>query len=291
MLKKERAKIISLTLFIAGFAAALLTSNQAVTTVHGFSGGPPAAHTGAPGENNCTECHNTNSPQQDTNAFSISVPSSYEPGRTYQIIVKHTNSNSSRRQWGFQLTALAGGSRAGEFQPLNNLTQLDTLNGRQYIEHTFNGSFPGQRGGATWTFNWVAPSSEVGPVTFYAAGNQADQSGSESGDRIYLTNVTVNPSAAQPTGPPKILSASISGKKLFVMGENFGEGATLYMCDSCESPASDGDKVKKVSNDSDNADTVLIAKKAGKSIERGQTVRLQVKNPDGTLSDPFSFTR
>jgi Reeler domain len=290
MSKKERAKIVSLVLFITGLAAVLLTSNQAITTVHGFSAGPPAAHTGAPGESNCVECH-TGTPSFDSNAFSISAPSSYEPGKTYQIMVKHTSNDGSRRQWGFQLTALAGGNKAGSLQPLNNLTHLDSLNGRQYIEHTFNGSFSGQGGGATWTFNWVAPSSDVGPVIFYAGGNQADQSGTPEGDRIYLINVTVNPAGSQPSGPPKILSANVSGKKLVVMGESFGEGATLYMCETCETPASDGNKVKKVSNDSEHVDTLLVAKKAGKEIARGQTVMLQVKNPDGTLSDPFSFTR
>lgn len=290
MSKKERAKAISLILFVAGFAAALLTSNQAITTVHGFSGGPPAAHTAAPGESNCTECH-SGTPLRDTNVFSVSAPSSYETGKTYQIIVKHTSTDATRMQWGFQLTALAGGNRAGDLQPLNNLTQTDALGGRQYIEHTFNGSFPGQHGGAMWTFNWVAPSSDVGPVIFYAAGNQANQNGSDSGDRIYLANVTANPAGVQPTGPPKILSANVSGKKLILMGENFGDGASLYMCDSCENPASDGKKVKKVSNDSEHTDTMLVAKKAGKDIGRGQTVSLQVKNPDGTLSDPFSFTR
>lgn len=290
MLKKEKIKIISLILFVAGFAAILLGSNQAVTVVHGYSGGPPAGRTGAPGENNCTECH-IGTPIQNTSAFSIMAPSSYEPGETYQITVKHTSNDSSHSQWGFQLTALAGGSKAGTLRPLNNLTQLDSSNGRQYIEHTFNGTFPGQNGGAVWTFNWVAPSSDVGPVVFYAAGNQANQSGTPEGDQIYLTNVTVNPAGAQPTGPPKIFSASVSGKKLFVMGESFGEGAAIYMCDSCETPASDGNKLKKVSNDSEHPDTILVSKKAGKDIERGQTVMLQVKNPDGTLSDPFSFTR
>ncbi|HEX8185373.1 MAG TPA: Reeler domain-containing protein [Blastocatellia bacterium] len=291
MLRKEGAKLASLVLFIAGVTAALLTNNQAVTTVEAFSGGPPAAHTGAPGESNCTECHTGGSPVQDTNAFSITAPSSYEPGKTYQIIVKHTTSDTSRKQWGFQLTALSGGNKAGSLDPINNLTQLDSSNGRQYIEHTFNGSFSGQVGGAMWTFNWVAPSSDVGPVTFYAAGNQANQSGSESGDRIYLANVTVRPAGASPTGPPRILSASVSGKKLIVTGENFGDGASLYMCDDCSSPAIDGSKVKKVSNDSEHPDTTLKAKKAGKDIARGQTVILQVKNPDDTLSDPFSFTR
>jgi hypothetical protein len=291
MLKKERIKLASLILFIAGIAAVLLTDNKAITSVQGFSGGPPVAHTGAPGESNCTECHTGSSPSQDTNAFSVTTPSSYEPGKTYQIIVRHTTSDTTRRQWGFQMTALGGGNRAGDFQPLNNLTQLDSFNGRQYIEHTFNGSFSGQIGGAMWSFNWVAPSSDVGPVIFYAAGNQANQSGSEIGDRIYITNVTVNPAGVQPTGPPRIISAEVSGKKLIVTGENFGDGATLYMCNDCENPASDGNKVKKVSNDSESPNTILKAKKAGKDIARGQTVILQVKNPDDTLSDPFSFTR
>jgi hypothetical protein len=290
MCNKEMAKLVSLILFVAGLGAVLLTDNQAITTVHGFSAGPPAAHTAAPGESNCTECH-AGVPSQDPNAFSISAPSSYEPGKTYQITVRHTTNDQTRQQWGFQLTALAGGSRAGTFQTLNRLTQIDNLNGRQYIEHTFNGSFGGQGGGATWNFEWVAPSSDVGPVIFYAAGNQADQSGTNDGDRIYLTNVTVNPVGAQPTGPPRILNASVSGKKLNVMGENFGNGATLFMCDTCETPSSDGSKVKKVSNNSEHPDTILTAKKAGKEIARGQTVRLQVKNPDGTLSEPFSFTR
>lgn len=291
MLRKERAKLATLILFVAGIAAVLLTDNQAITTVRGFSGGPPTGHTGAPGENNCTACHTGGAPLQDANAFSITAPSNYEPGQSYQITVRHTTSDSSRKQWGFQLTALAGGNRAGDLQPLNNLTQLDTLNGRQYIEHTFNGSASGQTGGAMWIFNWVAPASDVGPVIFYAAGNQANQSGSESGDRIYITNVTANPAGVQPTGPPRIVSVEVSGKKLIVRGENFGAGATLYMCDDCESPASDGDKVKKVSNDSANPNGILKAKKAGKDIARGQTVRLQVKNPDDTLSDVFTFTR
>jgi hypothetical protein len=290
MLKKERAKVISLVLFVAGFAAALLTDNQAMTTVYGYSGGPPAAHTGAPGESNCTECH-TGLPQQNTSIFSIIAPSSYEPGRTYQITVKHANGDSSRSQWGFQLTVLAGNNKAGNLSPLNNLTQLDNLNGRQYIEHTFNGSFSGQSGGATWTFNWVAPSNDVGPVTFYAAGNEADQSGSPEGDQIFLTKVSVNPVGAQPSGPPTILSANVSGKKLIVMGESFGDGASIYMCEACETPSADGKKMKKVSNDSEHANTILISKKGGKEISRGQTVMLQVKNPDGTVSEPFSFTR
>jgi hypothetical protein len=90
---------------------------------------------------------------------------------------------------------------------------------------------------------------------------------------------------------PKILNASVNGKKLFVTGENFMDGAEIYMCADCSSPATDGKKAKKVSNDSDLPTTMLVSKKAGKDIDRGSVMRLQVKNPDGAVSEPFEFLR
>jgi hypothetical protein len=96
------------------------------------------------------------------------------------------------------------------------------------------------------------------------------------------------------SGPvgPVIFSASVkSNKKLIVNGQNFGDGATLYLCSECTTPATEGNKVKQVSNNEETPTTSLTAKKAGKTIERGSTVILQVKNPDGTLSEPFAFTR
>ncbi|MEK6302163.1 MAG: alpha/beta hydrolase [Acidobacteriota bacterium] len=78
-----------------------------------------------------------------------------------------------------------------------------------------------------------------------------------------------------------ITAASVSGKKLFVYGENFGGGAVILL---------DGKK-QKTANDDQNPTTVLIGKKAGKTISHGQTVTLQVRNPDGRLSEAFSFTR
>ncbi|HKP87984.1 MAG TPA: alpha/beta hydrolase [Blastocatellia bacterium] len=81
--------------------------------------------------------------------------------------------------------------------------------------------------------------------------------------------------------PVKITAASVSGKKLFVFGENFSTGAAVLL---------DGRK-QKTSNDEQNPTTALTAKKAGKKISRGQTVTLEVRNSDGRLSEPFIFTR
>ena len=63
--------------------------------------------------------------------------------------------------------------------------------------------------------------------------------------------------------------------------ESFESGAVILL---------DGEK-QKTANDEENPTTVLIGKKAGKKIASGQTVLLQVRNRDGGLSEPFSFTR
>jgi hypothetical protein len=118
------------------------------------------------------------------------------------------------------------------------------------------------------------------------------QVGKKSGDAVEVRSGLFTISGSAGGSPaPGIVGALVSGKKLYVMGENFGEGASIYMCAGCSVPAAEGDKAKKVSNDSEHPTTLLVSKKAGKGIERGSAVRLQVKNPDGTLSEPFDFTR
>ena len=77
---------------------------------------------------------------------------------------------------------------------------------------------------------------------------------------------------------PKIVSASVSGKKLFITGENFHAGAVILL---------NGEE-QKSKNDEQNPQTILIGKKAGRWIKPGD--RVQVRNPDGTLSEQFIFT-
>jgi protocatechuate 3,4-dioxygenase beta subunit len=96
---------------------------------------------------------------------------------------------------------------------------------------------------------------------------------------IALEGITVT----APSGsPPQVTDAAVSGKLLYVMGENFDSGAKLLM---------DGVKQKKTFNDDANPTSMLIAKKSGKQIQPGQTVTLQVVNSDSTSSNEFSYTR
>jgi N-acetylneuraminic acid mutarotase len=77
----------------------------------------------------------------------------------------------------------------------------------------------------------------------------------------------------------QITGASVSGKILFVEGQNFDEGAKVYL----------NDEKQKTANET--ATTMLRCKKAGRLIERGATVRLKVRNTDGTESAEFTYTR
>ena len=79
--------------------------------------------------------------------------------------------------------------------------------------------------------------------------------------------------------PPTIIMASVSGRKLIIAGENFEDGAVIVL----------NGKEQKTANDEQNPKTTLIGKKAGKKIRPGDT--LQVQNPNGTVSQEFTFSR
>jgi hypothetical protein len=83
------------------------------------------------------------------------------------------------------------------------------------------------------------------------------------------------------SGFPQITGVSVSGKKLFVEGQNFDAGARIIL----------NDERQKTTNDQLTATTLLIGKKAGNWIALGETVRLKVRNSDGTESAEFSYTR
>lgn len=143
-------------------------------------------------------------------------------------------------------------------------------------------------GGCAWTAvsnaQWIAVTSGTagsgnGSVNYTVAANAGD---SRTGMlTIAGQTLTVTQSGPNDTRPV-ITDVAISGKKLIVRGRNFAIGASLFL---------NGQKQKKTSNDAANPSTVIVAKKSGPKIERGQTVMIEVQNPDGSRSDSFLFTR
>ena len=193
--------LLIVILLLAGFAAFLVTNSILNPIVGAFSAGPPPGYTRAPGEEPeaCAECHLPPG-SSGSGQMTIAAPATYVPGQTYQITVTHTSSDPTRLRWGFELTALdPGDEKAGTLQNTTGLTRIiqgGPGGNREYIEHNSAGTFHGQQGGASWTFNWTAPAMIAGVVTFYASGNQANGDGNSSGDFIYSTLVTSQPAAS-----------------------------------------------------------------------------------------------
>ena len=86
--------------------------------------------------------------------------------------------DSSQRRWGFELTArTSGNARAGTLTSTDNTTQVEcdtrtcSTTSVQFITHTLSGTRNGTSGGVSFEFDWTPPSSDVGAVTLYAAGN------------------------------------------------------------------------------------------------------------------------
>jgi uncharacterized repeat protein (TIGR01451 family) len=202
MSRVEKARLIIIPALLFALAGFLLSS-KTTRPAHAFSAGPPAGYTAAPGEEPeaCAECHVPS--DAGTGHITITAQQTYVPGQTYPITVTHTNADPTRLRWGFELTALdTSDEKAGTLQNTDSFTQVLNNAGpgsaRQYIEHTAAGTFIGQQNGASWTFNWTAPPTDIGIVTFYAAGNQANNDGNTSGDYIYKTFVTSAPFSATP---------------------------------------------------------------------------------------------
>lgn len=153
-----------------------------------FTGGAPTAKTGAPGEGNCTQCHAGSVVDgSNQNIFKVfdggNEVSAYMPGVTYQVSLSLATGNVKE---GFGATALLENDEAAGSIPGTGLigTQTSNAGGRNYITHRVASS---SEGNISWDWDWTAPSTESGPVTFYVASNKANGNGSSSGDQIFVS--------------------------------------------------------------------------------------------------------
>ena len=107
---------------------------------------------------------------------------------------------ANRLRYGFQVTALdATGKPAGTLTVTDaTATRPDTapVGGftRTYISQTSSGYTATSTNQRDWSFKWTAPATRVGEITFYAAGNAANGTGSSSGDYIYNVSASMTPS-------------------------------------------------------------------------------------------------
>ena len=158
-----------------------------------------AGNTGSPGEQTCstTGCHSTFPSNSQGGSITISAPGmtdwQYVPGQTYTISV--TVAEQGRGLFGLGFEALTSSNdNAGTLTPgagTHILTRLVQGVNRVNITHlTDAGLTPNSH---TFTFTWTAPSENIGPITFYTAGNAANNGNTASGDHIYNTSQVVTP--------------------------------------------------------------------------------------------------
>ena len=180
---KEKLQALVLILFVTAVAYAKVT-------------GPDAGYTNAPGDlGNCTACHNDPIEAPNVGPGSVrmnNVPAVYTPGQQYTVSV--TVQQNNRQRFGFQLTALdQNGIRAGTLVSMGSDTKVNAdtgAGGRQYIEHTEVGTFPNGAASRTWQIRWTAPSTDIGTVRFWFAGNAANGDLANFGDYIYTSTAS-----------------------------------------------------------------------------------------------------
>jgi hypothetical protein len=181
-----------------------------------------AGYTGSPGELNCADCHNTYG-NSNSGTGSIYVTSSmnnwqYVPGQTYTVNVKIKQTGKPLFGIGFEALTSAN-TNAGSLVITNVVkTQIKTktVSGvtRNNVVHQMNGGMHADS--AIFTFNWVAPATNIGNITFYFAGIAANNNGSEDNDYVYNSTKVVTP--ASTTGVLEQVK-SISEFKSFINSE------------------------------------------------------------------------
>lgn len=266
------------------------------SVTYGFSDRPPAGRTGAPNESNCTVCHIGTLNAGPGKVEIEGIPSAYTAGQEFTLTVRVSHPDRSR--WGFQITALDSQNRPAGTMSAIDTTQTAVVNGtgnlqgRTYVEHRSAGTFPGQRNGASWQVRWTAPSTDVGRVTFYAAGNAANANNESSGDSIYTTSEMM-PS----NGAPMIIQPVYKKGKIVLQanGSDISDGAVLVVSGGSLS------EPQTFAMAMNSAGTKWQVKKKTKStpgdlivdnvLPAGGTVTLVVRNPSGMESPPVNLSR
>jgi uncharacterized protein (TIGR03437 family) len=203
----------------------LMAAAIAVPVIYAYEYGPDPGYTSAPGDNatGCIAagCHVTSTlPAGGGVSIKASGGATYVPGQTQTISV--TVTDPTEKRYGFQLTARVDSdpknTEAGTFTPgSDGLTQVLTCadaasfnppgcavkgNTLQWIEHNLTGySKSGTPPSYTYTFQWTPPATDVGTVTFYAAGNAVTGTLQVAGTHEYVSKLQLSSGSTNPNAP------------------------------------------------------------------------------------------
>ena len=158
--------------------------------------------TGAPGELTCKQagCHADATFEDDTLTNELvfgNHQNLYIPGQTYTFQIKVRKPGHDK--FGFQIVALSeqDETNAGTIQVTDPVrTQLQDnatppIEDRRYLTHTANGTIASPADSISWTFDWTAPSVDIGPIVFYYATNCTNHNNQNTGDELHLSTYRI----------------------------------------------------------------------------------------------------
>jgi len=234
--------------------------------------GPNPGASGAPkdqyGAKSCAAsgCHTGTA----VNGGGGNVTATFSGGMTYTpggapITITVTVTDPKNSKYGFQMSSRASSNdaQAGTFsyaatvqnllilctdatdQPMNTPTSGAGNDGiscpsstpLEFISHYYPSA--ALVGTAPYTFTWTPPSSNVGNIIFYVAGNAVNGDGSASGDHVYTAQYTMTPVAASTCSlstAPAV--TSINSATDFGGWANFASGSYLEIKGSNLAPDS-----------------------------------------------------
>jgi hypothetical protein len=170
-----------------------------ITTASTLSSGGKSGKADSPGEGNCSSCHNNSPVNGGGGAIVITssnLPSSpswnYVPGQTYHMTV--TVAEASRLCFGLCFEALNSANANAGTLVITNSTEMKLLtagNGRTCVTHQSGGGNVSVAGFKQFNFDWTAPASDVGTLTFYVAGIAGIANSDDADDNTYTSKIAV----------------------------------------------------------------------------------------------------
>jgi hypothetical protein len=166
--------------------AAVVTASAGTLYDNGKSG-----KTDSPGEGNCSSCHDNT--VVNTGGGSVVITSNmpgdmYTPGQTYNITV--TVSEAGKTLFGLGVEALNSGFTNAGTLVITNAAETHLLtasNGRINVVHQLNGGLVTTSGSKSFNFDWTAPATDVGYVTFFVGSIAAIGDSDPADDNTYTT--------------------------------------------------------------------------------------------------------
>lgn len=251
-----------------------------------YTNNPPKARTGAPSEGNCTGCHSGTALTSGTEYGNVKMTTNmtndeYIPDSTYEITISYTESGKSK--FGFQTTVLktSDDTQAGDLVVTSSSTttkgtQNVNSKSRQYIYHTSSGT--SGSGKVSWSFEWDAPSTNVGSVKFYVALNSTNSNSGSGGDKIILKSFEFDPSSKLPEASFKMSNTTACvGDTIELDGTGSSQTDTYKWTISQGNPTTSKDSVVKVVwNKAGTYDIKLVTSNGiGKSAEEKKSITVK----------------